>query len=366
MVILSIVALGISTEPSLQRLMDNCERIEYMQATEMDNIDIAARILGVHSSCERNDTKSSRDRGAPWLYPMSYSNSSSSSPTYLDYETEDYEHVYYEPPEERGTSNASEFRRLFRNTGFFVKIPNMKLRMYCFVVVEIVTTAFFTVDLALRIFTCPSLPRYFWSVINIADILALLGTYAHMIVVSLDFSEKVQLTAVDLLAYLQVLRSLRLIRVARQFKLYKILAYSLLQNIRDLFILGLMVSICMCIFGSLAYLAENKENHAFQTIPMSWYWAIITMTTVGYGDIYPVTHLGKMVACACALSGVVLFAVTVPIFVNNFLNLYQIASGDFTKKMKDTSLPVGYQQRFSSGQQNDVDLKTAKNKSEVV
>ncbi|XP_053378587.1 potassium voltage-gated channel protein egl-36-like [Mercenaria mercenaria] len=80
------------------------------------------------------------------------------------------------------------------------------------------------------------------------------------------------------------------------------------------------------------------------SIPNAWYWAIVTMTTVGYGDISPESGFGRVIASLCAVSGVLLLSITLPMFVNNFLTYYQYScvneSIEKRKKEKQTEMSV--------------------------
>lgn len=79
----------------------------------------------------------------------------------------------------------------------------------------------------------------------------------------------------------------------------------------------------MVLFATFVYFCEEGEND-FNSIPHSFWWAIVTMTTVGYGDMYPRTGPGKLVGFLCAICGVLCIALPVPSIVSNFHRLYQV------------------------------------------
>jgi hypothetical protein len=135
-----------------------------------------------------------------------------------------------------------------------------------------------------------------------------------------------------------MLRSLRLFRIVANIRAGKVLAYSARKNVKDLSILILFLIAGMCTFASCFYIVEEKTT--IESIPDAWYWAIITMTTVGYGDIEPRTKIGRLLACICAVVGVLLLALTVPIFANHFLILYQhVETENVVKRLEKKKSP---------------------------
>ena len=91
--------------------------------------------------------------------------------------------------------------------------------------------------------------------------------------------------------------------------------------------LSIFLVIAMLVFATLVFYAESpvnpiEHNSDFNTIPIGFWWAIITMTTVGYGDVYPESGLGRSIGVLCAVSGVLLIALTIPVISNNFSLFY--------------------------------------------
>ena len=98
---------------------------------------------------------------------------------------------------------------------------------------------------------------------------------------------------------------------------------SLIKKLLSFLMLFFIVS--MILFSTFIYFCEINENgKVFMSIPHAFWWAIVTMTTVGYGDMFPITPLGKVVGFFCAICGVLCIALPVPSIVSNFHRLYQV------------------------------------------
>ena len=167
-------------------------------------------------------------------------------------------------------------------------------------VVEWLFTLLFTVEYALRLLCVGRPLRYVFSFYGIVDFLSIIPTYLSIFVPGTQ--------------YLLVIRSLRVLRIFRIFKLAQYvgearqLTRALHSSRRKIMIFYFTVIHIVVIVGAMMYLIEGREN-GFTSIPRSIYWAIVTITTVGYGDISPQTNVGQAVAAFLMITGYAILAV---------------------------------------------------------
>ena len=167
-------------------------------------------------------------------------------------------------------------------------------------IVEWLFTLLFTVEYALRLLCVGRPLRYVFSFYGIVDFLSIIPTYLSIFVPGT--------------LYLLVIRSLRVLRIFRIFKLAQYvgearqLTRALHSSRRKIMIFYFTVIHIVVIVGAMMYLIEGRES-GFTSIPRSIYWAIVTITTVGYGDIAPQTNVGQAVAAFLMITGYAILAV---------------------------------------------------------
>ncbi|KOO02684.1 ion transporter [Vibrio nereis] len=170
---------------------------------------------------------------------------------------------------------------------------------------EYMFTGLFTIEYMLRLYCSPKPMAYAKSFYGVVDLLAILPTYLVLFFPSASF--------MGVIRALRVMRIFRILKLVRYLQESNILLRSLLMARRKIFIFFTTVAILVTIFGSLIFVIEGPEN-GFTSIPMSIYWAIVTITTVGYGDLVPQTGLGKAIASLTMLMGYSILAVPTGIF----------------------------------------------------
>jgi voltage-gated potassium channel len=179
-----------------------------------------------------------------------------------------------------------------------------------FYAVEWFFTVLFTVEYVLRLYCIGKPARYARSFLGIVDIMAILPTY-----ISMFFPGTQYLIAIRILRILRVFRVLKLVEYSQEAQT---LVQALRASKRKIIVFVFAVLTLVVIFGSIMYLIEGEES-GFTSIPKSVYWAIVTMTTVGYGDISPQTNLGQMLAAFIMIMGYGIIAVPTGIVTAEFM-----------------------------------------------
>lgn len=183
----------------------------------------------------------------------------------------------------------------------FESVPQIGLEFkFSFIVIEWVFTVLFSIEYLLRLYISPKPLRYAFSFWGMVDFLSVIPTYLGLLIGGTHY-----LLVVRIFRLLRVFRILKLVRFSKE-------ANSLMGALRaslykiSIFLFAVLSTVI--IMGTLMYVVEGSEN-GFTSIPQSIYWAIITITTVGYGDIVPHTVLGKIISSIAMITGYAIIAV---------------------------------------------------------
>jgi hypothetical protein len=126
----------------------------------------------------------------------------------------------------------------------------------------------------------------------------------------------------SLIAFLRILRLIRVFRIfklSRHYRGLKVLGQTLKASLRELLLLTFFLLMGVIIFSSAVYYVESAH---FSSIPEAFWFSVVTMTTVGYGDKAPISSWGKVIGSMCAIAGVLTLALPVPVIVSNFSYFY--------------------------------------------
>ncbi|XP_073523204.1 potassium voltage-gated channel subfamily A member 3-like [Phyllobates terribilis] len=193
-----------------------------------------------------------------------------------------------------------------------------------FFVVETLCIIWFSFELLVRFFACPSKATFSKNIMNIIDIVAIIP---YFITLGTELAERQgngqQAMSLAILRVIRLVRVFRIFKLSRHSKGLQILGQTLKASMRELGLLIFFLFIGVILFSSAVYFAEADDpSSGFNSIPDAFWWAVVTMTTVGYGDMHPVTIGGKIVGSLCAIAGVLTIALPVPVIVSNFNYFY--------------------------------------------
>lgn len=169
-------------------------------------------------------------------------------------------------------------------------------------ILEYLLTLFFAIEYLLRAYCEPKRKDYVLSFYGIVDFLATFPQLLSIFIPSIK--------------YIYIMRAFRLIRIFRVLKLFTfinegyLLVESIKRSMNKLIVYFLFITVLVSVLGTIMFMIEgNEKDSSFQTIPDSIYWAIVTLTTVGYGDITPTTMIGKIISSIIMILGYTIIAV---------------------------------------------------------
>lgn len=188
-----------------------------------------------------------------------------------------------------------------------------------FRIFEIIVIYVFTIEYLLKLWSCTSMKqfshpikgriRFMLSPFSVIDILSFLPFYIPF-VIPLNIS---------VIRIFRIFRLIRIFRLARYFGSLKAMGDVISSKKKELTITAVNILVLLVISSSLIYVVENPaQNNDFSSIPAAMWWGVSTLTTVGYGDVYPITPLGKFLGAIIALLGVGIFALPIGIIAAGF------------------------------------------------
>ncbi|XP_046553628.1 potassium voltage-gated channel protein Shaw-like [Haliotis rubra] len=219
-------------------------------------------------------------------------------------------------------------------------------------VIDNICLVFFTIEIVIRLTVCPNKPRFFKHPLNILDIFLIAVMW---IVFIMDRFPEVTHDSSDIKrveTFLRLCFSLRIFRVlhfGKRSQTMKILILTFKSSARELSVLMIGLGMAVLIFATLVFTTEMVlMSHTFDSIHKALWWALITMTTVGYGDYVPKSVPGQVVGSISAIIGLLILSLPIAIIASNF-NVYisNVSARELRKKQTpnastdpDTPLPV--------------------------
>ncbi|KAM4572739.1 A-type voltage-gated potassium channel KCND2-like isoform 2-T3 [Odontesthes bonariensis] len=223
-------------------------------------------------------------------------------------------------------------------TGFFIAIsvmanvaetvpcgtlPNRSKEVSCgdryalaFFCLDTACVMIFTFEYLLRLIAAPSRYKFMKSVMSVIDVVAIMPYYIGLVMTDNDQVSGAFVT-------LRVFRVFRIFKFSRHSAGLRILGYTLKSCASELGFLLFSLTMAIIIFATVMFYAEKgSPSSKFTSIPAAFWYTIVTMTTLGYGDMVPKTIVGKVFGSICSLSGVLVIALPVPVIVSNFSRIY--------------------------------------------
>ncbi|OCT74903.1 potassium voltage-gated channel subfamily S member 2 [Xenopus laevis] len=192
-----------------------------------------------------------------------------------------------------------------------------------FEIVEHFGIAWFTLELVVRFAVSPDLTLFFKHPLNIIDFISIAPFYITLIVNLVVESSPTLANLGRVAQVLRLMRIFRILKLARHSTGLRSLGATLKYSYREVGLLLLYLSVGISIFSVVAYTIEKEENDGLATIPACWWWATVSMTTVGYGDVVPGTIAGKLTASACILAGILVVVLPITLIFNKFSHFYK-------------------------------------------
>jgi potassium voltage-gated channel Shaw-related subfamily C protein 1 len=213
---------------------------------------------------------------------------------------------------------ANETLQLSHNVTVWKLVHKSAEPHKAFFYMESVCNAWFAFEILVRFIVSPHRCIFVRRAVNIIDIVATMSFFVDSILNHMNIDN-------DVLEFFSIVRIMRLFKLTRHSPGLKILIHTFQASAHELSLLVFFLVLGIVIFASLIFYAERIQynpRNDFTSIPVGLWWAIVTMTTVGYGDMTPKTYVGMFIGSICALTGVLTIALPVPVIVSNFAMFY--------------------------------------------
>ncbi|XP_056424133.1 potassium voltage-gated channel subfamily G member 3 isoform X2 [Hyla sarda] len=194
-------------------------------------------------------------------------------------------------------------------------------------IIEAICIGWFTAECIVRFIVSKNKCEFVKRPLNIIDLLAI-SPYYVSVLMTLFTGENPQLQRAGVtLRVLRMMRIFWVIKLARHFLGLQTLGLTLKRCYREMVMLLVFICVAMAIFGALSQLLEHgldleTKNEDYSSIPAACWWVIISMTTVGYGDMYPISVPGRILGGVCVVSGIVLLALPITFIYHSFVQCY--------------------------------------------
>lgn len=227
---------------------------------------------------------------------------------------------------ESGSTDAANYltRESERNAKLYLLLttqPHFILfyfDIFCFV--------FFTLEYFTMLICSPDKLKFARSFLAVCDVLYLVPLGLMLVLYYLDRSFQGNnpdtVIGIIILQGLLAFRVLRIVRVVRHYRGFIVLVLSLRASAKELLLLGVLMVLALLFFANAIFFAELLQHDTFETVFAGFWWSLVTITTIGYGDMYPKSISGYLVASLCAMAGMILVSIPIPVIANNFNTYY--------------------------------------------
>ena len=205
-------------------------------------------------------------------------------------------------------------------------------------IVELCCVVWFSLEYVIRIVSSPNKKKFLRSFLNLVDLLAIVPYYISAAVSSSDTNEAVSLSAVRAVRLLRVSRVLRVLKLSRHSEALQILGLTLRASLHEIAMVSFFIFVSVILFSSGIFYAEYGHNDVqFSSVPATFWFTITSMNTVGYGDLIPVTFVGRVLGTLCTVCGVLSVTLPMPAIMTNFRHIYRemAGKGDVTERKKE-------------------------------